>query len=162
MRGPIRTEPCTVLRRRTRVLFPALACVLLALTHLSAMAGATASIDKSAISSRETVRIEINIDDEPDSGPDLSVLAPDFQILDRRTSRSVSIINGQRTERHTLVLRLLPRRAGEIEIPSIPIGSSATAPLQLSVAQRAAEPAGGEPSSGARDQPSYRLAWPRA
>ncbi len=148
MIGHIRTEPCTVLRRRTRVLFPALACVLLALTHLSAMAGATASIDKSAISSGETVRLEIKIDDEPDSGPDLSVLAPDFQILDRRTSRSVSIINGQRTERHTLVLRLLPRRAGELEIPSIPIGNSATAPLQLSVAQRAAEPTGDEPSPG--------------
>lgn len=131
-----------VLKPLPRELLPAFTVLLLAFTHLSASAGATASVDASSISSGDSVRLQIEIDEKTESGPDLSVLAENFQILDRRTSHSVSIVNGQRSERHTLLLELLPRGTGEIEIPSIPVGKFATSPLALSVA-----PAGEQPQS---------------
>jgi hypothetical protein len=93
-----------------------------------------ARIDRSAVAANETVLLVLESDHMPEIRPDLSVLAADFEIVDRRTSHSVSIVNGQRSGRHILTLRLLPRRTGEIRIPSISIGDLATEPLDLSVA----------------------------
>ncbi len=72
-------------------------------------------------------------DDGSTGNPDLSPLDPDFQILDRRIERRVSVTNGKRREEVRLRLILLPRRAGELELPGIPFGSARTQPLQLSV-----------------------------
>ncbi|MGE5154171.1 MAG: BatD family protein [Bdellovibrio bacteriovorus] len=71
--------------------------------------------------------------DGPLASPDLSVLDTDFQILDRRVERRASTINGQRREELRLRLMLLPRRAGELELPGIPFGSARSEPLRLSV-----------------------------
>lgn len=65
--------------------------------------------------------------------PDLSVLERDFQILDRRVERRVSVTNGERREEVRLRLALLPRRTGELELPGIAFGSSRTQPLRLNV-----------------------------
>jgi hypothetical protein len=70
---------------------------------------------------------------ESAGNPDLSVLDPDFQILDRRVERRASVINGKRREEVNLRLTLLPRRAGELELPGIAFGSARTEPLRLSV-----------------------------
>ncbi len=72
-------------------------------------------------------------DDGASGNPDLSALEPDFQILDRRVERRVSVTNGKRREEVRLRLILLPRRTGELELPGIPFGSARTQPLRLSV-----------------------------
>ncbi|MCU0244998.1 MAG: BatD family protein [Bryobacter sp.] len=71
--------------------------------------------------------------DGPAASPDLSVLEADFQVLDRRIERRVSVTNGERREEVRLYLMLLPRRAGDLELPGIPFGTVQTKPLQLSV-----------------------------
>lgn len=78
--------------------------------------------------------------DESTPTPDLSVLEPDFQVLDRRTERRASVTNGRRREELRLRLMLLPRRGGELELPAIPVGSERTGPLRLVVK--------GEPPAG--------------
>jgi len=72
-------------------------------------------------------------DDGSTGNPDLSALEPDFQILDRRVERRVSVTNGKRREEVRLRLVLLPRRAGELELPGISFGDARTQPLRLSV-----------------------------
>ena len=81
--------------------------------------------------------------DESTPTPDLSVLEPDFQVLDRRTERRVSVTNGRRREELRLRLMLLPRRGGELELPAIPVGGERTSPLRLTVK---GEPAAGDVS----------------
>lgn len=82
--------------------------------------------------------------------PDLSVLDADFHIVDRRTSRSISVVNGRRHEQYHLSLALLPMRVGEIGIPPIQLGDQSTAALNLTVTEPVA--------SGAIDPAPYGMA----
>ncbi len=70
--------------------------------------------------------------DQP-AAPDLAVLERDFRILDRRVERRVAIRNGQRSEQVRLLLLLLPRRDGTLQVPPIPFGSLSTESLALTV-----------------------------
>ena len=71
---------------------------------------------------------------------DLSVLEPDFQVLDRRVERRVSVSNGRRREEMRLRLVLMPRREGALTLPAIPFGSARSVPLNLTVEPGAAKP----------------------
>ncbi len=77
----------------------------------------------------------------PSAPLDLSQLEADFVILDRRTSSSVSIIDGRRDERYRVRLLLLPRHSGEIVVGPIWIGGEASPALTLTVAPGAGPPA---------------------
>jgi BatD DUF11 like domain len=77
--------------------------------------------------------LSASVSDGAPSTPDLSPLEPDFQILDRRVERRVSVTNGRRQEEVRLRLMLLPRRAGELDIPALTFGSARTQPLRLVV-----------------------------
>ncbi|MCG6863761.1 MAG: BatD family protein, partial [Chromatiaceae bacterium] len=129
--------------RHRRLDLVTLVYLLSLLVPTMSAAGVSASLDRSAISLNETVQLVLESDGDPDTRPDLSVLAEDFEILDRRSSHRVSVINGQRSERHLLMLRIRPRHIGELGIPAIPFGDGITEPLQLSVAP--AETGSGEP-----------------
>ena len=126
--------PHTVFKQHSRLPDPVLAVLLLLLPTLASAADISASVDRTAVARGETVELTLESTGDPGASPDLSVLAGDFEIVDRRTSLNVSIVNGARSERHLLMLRLLPRRAGELRIPAIPVGDTATLPLPLSVA----------------------------
>lgn len=71
---------------------------------------------------------------------DLSVLEPDFQVLDRRVERRVSVSNGRRREEMRLRIVLMPRREGALTLPAIPFGSARSVPLNLTVEPGAAKP----------------------
>jgi hypothetical protein len=66
--------------------------------------------------------------------PDLTPLETDFRILGRSSSDRVTVVDGQRRAQTELRLTLLPLRPGEIEVPSIRIGSEQTPTLTLDVA----------------------------
>jgi len=104
------------------------ACLLLGLSPPPGSADVSARIDGTDISLNETLLLVLELTGDPASAdrPDLSVLAADFDIVDRRSQSSVTQINGRRSERRTLTLRLLPRRAGELPIPPIPVHGVST------------------------------------
>ena len=97
--------------------------------------------------------------DESTPMPDLSVLEPDFQVIDRRTERRASVTNGRRREELRLRLMLLPRRGGELELPAIPVGSERTRPLRLTVK---GEPPAGDVSPSAGPESSAPAGEPGA
>lgn len=131
---PIRTFVCLTL-----------ALALLALTG-SATAEVRARLSQESTAIDQPVQLVLEAEGGGDLRPDLSVLEQDFQILDRRSQSSVSIRNGRRSERHSLTLMLLPRRNGELQIPSIAFGSERSPPLRLTVT--------GEPSAAAPSAPA--------
>jgi hypothetical protein len=67
---------------------------------------------------------------------DLTPLAADFQVLEQRRAQSVRTINGQRSERHELILTLVPRRTGTLRVPALGVGDerSPALPLRVSAA----------------------------
>lgn len=119
--------------RHRRLLTISLACLLSFIQPCTRAADVDASIDRSTLSLNESLQLTLESHGQPDSPPDLSVLEPDFEILGRRTSHNVSIVNGQRSERHILTLRLRPRHSGELRVPQIPIGDKTTESLPLTV-----------------------------
>lgn len=134
----------------TRCAPPAVLAVLAALSSLTLLAVSDlawaqlrveARLSTQELSSPEPVELTLSAvsGDGSVGNPDLSVLEPDFQILDRRVERRVSVTNGTRREEVRLRLILLPSRTGELEVPGIPFGSTRTQPLRLSVK---GEPAG--------------------
>jgi hypothetical protein len=108
----------------------------------------TARLETTAVQYGEPVSLVIEVEGDTSAGPDLSVLTRDFEIADRRSQRSVSIVNGQRSARYQLTITLIPRRTGELEVPPIPVGETATLPLQLTVSEAVA----GTSYEGARMQ----------
>lgn len=127
----VRTAVTCALARAFSVLV-----ILLGLAGWAGMAVATevdARLSQSTAARGQFVELIIETSGGPRGHTDLSVLEKDFRIVDRRTSSSVNVLNGQRSERHRLVLRLLPRRSGELTVPPIPVGEMRTAPLSLTV-----------------------------
>lgn len=112
----------------------------------AAKADVSARLDSTQIAESETVQLTIEVTGSGGDEPDLSPLDADFEILHRGTSSQVNILNG-RTERFvhwTLVLR--PKKAGQLQVPAITVGSEKTEPINLVVTKAAGFDDGGTPN----------------
>jgi len=128
---------------------PALAALLLfCIPHLAwGQLKVDAQLSSQELPSPQPVELRLTAiaSGETAVAPDLDVLEPDFQVLDRRVERRFSVTNGKRQEELRLRLLLMPRRAGELELPAIPFGGVRTRPLHLSVKGESTD--SGSPSS---------------
>jgi hypothetical protein len=109
-----------------------LLCLLL---PLSAMANGThATLDRNEVHLGETVTLNVRIDGTMDaSTPDLSALSNDFEILGASTNSVLNDVNGQQTAQVIIGIALRPKHTGDLQIPSLTIGSNQTQPLSLRV-----------------------------
>ena len=94
-----------------------------------------ATLDRSTVALGETVTLNLRI--QGDAGnramPDLSVLGSDFDMLGTSQNSSLSVVNGAATSELTLGVVLRPRHTGTLQIPSLDVAGSRTAPLQVEV-----------------------------
>jgi hypothetical protein len=93
----------------------------------------SAHLEPNQVAEGEAVLFILEIEGDAPPVPDLSPLEQDFHIADRRSQRSVSVVNGRRSSRYQLTLTLVPRRSGALEVPPIPVGDATTRPLSLHV-----------------------------
>ena len=104
----------------------------------------TASLERNPIRADETVRLVLEADQgRISSGPDLTPLERDFEVLGMSTSTQIQFVNGQQSTSTRWVVELAPRRAGELRVPAIALGQVRTEPLALTVIE--SETAGGDP-----------------
>ncbi|MDX2504149.1 MAG: BatD family protein [Gammaproteobacteria bacterium] len=104
------------------------------------LAEVSASTARTVISIDETLVLEIT--SKNNSGtPDLTELEDDFQIMGRSQSQNYSLINGNASRTHTWNITLLPKKTGEISIPSIKIGNEITDIIHLIVQKQSKTPA---------------------
>lgn len=123
--------------------------ILLLLVAVSPVqAGVTATLSSQTTGMDQPFRLTLVMDGEESASPDLSVLDADFEILERATQQSISIINGKMSSKRSLILTLLPKRTGKLTIPPIPFGDQQTRALSLEVTQQSAQ-------TGAAD----KMAW---
>ncbi|MGA7983246.1 MAG: BatD family protein [Chromatiaceae bacterium] len=140
MKHPVRSSLVHLMVSARAFPWPVLlAFLVLWVPALSVAAEVNARISASSIPLGQTLNLTLEANGQLSSSPDLSVLRGDFDIVNRRAQRSVSVINGQRSERYMLTLILRPRRAGALQIPAIPFGDTATQPLRLAVTGASAE-----------------------
>jgi hypothetical protein len=119
-----------------------LPCLLLLMLYLAmpgpALASLNASLDRYTISMGETARLTLSSDGEVDPGDaDLDALEEKFEVLQRSSSVSTQILNGERTQRRELVLEITPRREGNLIIPAFSIGRERSEALAVTVRPQA-------------------------
>ncbi|TXS92790.1 protein BatD [Parahaliea maris] len=114
----------------------------LVLAH-PAGAALEARVDRNQIAMGDTLRLEITATGGEDlNSIDFGLLQEQFDILQRSSSNSVNIVNGQRSESRKLVLEITPQRQGDLLIPSLVSGSARTAALSVRVGPQPESPTG--------------------
>ena len=118
--------------------------LILLLIPLSLMAAqVTAVADRDRIGAGESLQLELRVQGSAKGDPDLSPLEKDWDILSRSQSSQTQIINGHFSHAQVISLTLMPKHAGELEIPSVCFGSDCSIPLPIQVSQTATTPGSG-------------------
>jgi hypothetical protein len=106
----------------------------------------TASADRTALDSNETLQLTVRYDAQVlSSEPNFDVLQRDFKILSNNRQQQFSMING-RTESYTdWKLTLQPKRIGRLLIPSIKFKSDISDAIEITVRKASPSNATGQP-----------------
>lgn len=108
--------------------------LLLWLCCATSQAALEVAVDRDEVALGDSLRLVIAATGDEDLDRlDLRTLLADFEILQRSTSSSTSIINGQTTRTRQLTLDLTPRREGTLEIPAFRAGAETTRPVTIEV-----------------------------
>lgn len=136
-------------RGPARLLLGALLLMLALPTAPAGAARLTGTVDHSFMGARETVNFVLALaggtGGEP---PDLSLLAKDFDIVDRTRHSRFEEVDGRRVEVNEWVMILAPKRTGVLTIPSLTVEGMSSAPIKVEVVPAAATeaPAPADPS----------------
>ena len=112
----------------------ALVIVLLSAWVGTATSAVQARLDRDQMTMGERIQLKVRTQGRNlNTEPDLSSLQTDFYLLGQSQSIRTTIVNGQRDVSVDWLIDLAPLRAGELEIPAIPVGAESTEPLRLTV-----------------------------
>ncbi|MEQ8515321.1 MAG: BatD family protein, partial [Chromatocurvus sp.] len=115
----------------------ALLCLLPAL----ALATLTAEVDRTQVRLGDSLQLTLSSNGVTDpASADLSPLERDFQILQQSSRSSTQIVNGTTTREKSLVVELVPRRTGSLEIPALFAAGERTQSIALEVREAASNP----------------------
>ena len=122
---------------------------LLSVSATTAVASVQARLDRDRMALGERVQLKIRSQGQNrNHEPDLSSLGSDFYVLGQSQSIRTTIINGQRSASVDWLIELTPLRAGDLEVPSVPVGNDSTQPLQLVVMEESAASNPSRPTPG--------------
>jgi len=108
-------------------------CAMLLLAYGLANAAVVASVDRSRIDLNESFTLKVTVDTAIDTEPDASALEKDFYVQQRSQLSNTTIVNGQITRSRTWSYILMAKRAGDLEIPPVIIGSEQSEPVPVTV-----------------------------
>jgi len=136
------------------------ACLVATAVHADGVS-VRAYLDRDHVQMGDTATLRVEVDGNASaSKPDLGALQSDFDIVGSSRSSSVSLVNGHGSIQTQWTVRLRPRHAGQLVIPSLDVDGHATAPLSLTVgaAPMSQRGAPGDPVF-LRVTPSTRTPW---
>jgi len=126
-----------------RPIFPRLsrsvALLFLLLTSFSAVAAKIdVQVDRNPVEADESFSITFTANDSVDGQPDFRPLEEFFKIVNRNQSSSIQIINGRMNRQTQWTLFVMPKRTGDLWIPSISFGDdkSPRVPIKVNAASR--------------------------
>ena len=100
---------------------------------VTAHAVVTATLNRNAVSSGETIQLRIQRDGSADGQPDISPLRKDFDVLGSSSGSNVQIINGKMSTQTQITFLLSPKHDGKIQIPPLQWGNEQSAAIELIV-----------------------------
>ncbi|MNQ45456.1 hypothetical protein D3C85_592390 [compost metagenome] len=96
--------------------------------------GLVASVDRSHLSSGETVELTLESSDVTQFGkPDLSALEPLFEVRGTRQVNQLNTLNGENHATTRWIITLLPRQNGTVVIAPLQLGEFSSEPIELQV-----------------------------
>ncbi len=104
-----------------------------------------AALDRNPIGEQESVVLRLSVQEQVQDEPDLTPLQQDFDLAGTQRGTQMSMINGVSQTSTTWQVTLYPKRAGDLVIPPITVGQSASKALVLTVRPAAQTQAGGQP-----------------
>jgi len=99
----------------------------------SASAEVTTRIDRPSVDLNESFVLEISVDSNIDSQPDLTVLDEKFYRGQVSQLSNTSIINGQMRRSRTWSIALMAKSTGKQEIPGIAVGNDKSLPITITI-----------------------------
>ncbi len=133
-------------------LWPVLAALVLLLLSAGAQAARiSVQTDRSPVAVDETFQLIFTVDGEPDGEPDFSVLDKDFEVLGSSQSRNISIVNGKTSRTTRYLVRVLPRRSGELVVHPVSFGKDVSPLLKIPVRDAGAAAKNGQASAADKD-----------
>jgi len=121
---------------RFTVLLLALLHGLLFCTAQAQAAELVASVDRSRLSSGETVELTLESSDVTQFGkPDLTALEPLFEVRGTRQVNQLNTLSGENQATTRWIVTLLPRQNGSVVIPSLQLGELQSQPITLQVVE---------------------------
>ena len=119
---------------KTGKVFRVIAVLLVMLASVGAQAELIASVDRDRVAMGDTIRLTIaGTANEPINNVDPRPLLRDFEILQRSSSSSTNIVNGERTSTRQVILDLTPKRDGSLRIQALQVGRGKTNYLLVAV-----------------------------
>lgn len=116
-------------------------------------ASVSAAPDRFMVTAGETFDFVLSLTDgESFEPPDVSALARDFDIVDRRRASRAEMVNGKPVHVDQWVMTLLPKRTGTLTLPALTVGGLTTLPAQVQVVPAASPPPGQAPQD---DEPLF-------
>jgi hypothetical protein len=104
------------------------------LPALAQAAQVQATLDRNQVQLGETVTLNLQVEGGAiPTAPDLSALAPDFDVLGSSSNTRLGIVNGRRSLQFTYGVALRPKRVGQLTIPALAFAGAWTVPLTLTV-----------------------------
>jgi hypothetical protein len=121
---------------RFTVLLLALLHGLLFCTAQAQAAELAASVDRSRLSSGETVELTLESADVTQFGkPDLTALEPLFEVRGTRQVNQLNTLSGENQATTRWIVTLLPRQNGSVVIPPLHLGELQSQPITLQVVE---------------------------
>ena len=111
-------------------------------TMSSASAAVRAQVDRPSVDLNESFMLEIIVDTNTDTEPDLTVLEEAFYVGQVSQLSNTSIYNGEIRRSRTWTIALMPKSTGEQEIPPVAVGNEQSAPVKIIVNEPSKEPPG--------------------
>ena len=120
---------------------------MLLFTQGAAAATLDATVNRSTVAVGESFTLTL-VADGVSGKPDLQSLEENFDLLSTSTRREVQIINGEMSDLQSWDIQLMPRRLGDLVIPSLRLEGAISQPLTIKVVeQQALQAQGQEPVS---------------
>jgi hypothetical protein len=109
--------------------------LLLWQTAIAFAAPIKVDVDRKTVRLNESFQIIFSTTEEPDGEPDFNALSQDFEIIDKSQGSNLSIVNGVTNRTVQWTLNVMAKRAGHLEIPSVPFGKDLSPALKITVTE---------------------------
>ncbi|MDJ0759251.1 MAG: BatD family protein [Woeseiaceae bacterium] len=116
--------------------------IVLMLFGATAQAEVVVTVDRNRVELNESFTLEISVDSNTTSDPDISALEVDFIIGQRRDLSNTTIVNGQIKRSRSWSYSMMARRAGDLTIPPISVDGELSQPQSIRVIEPTYEPPG--------------------